>query len=83
MPDEQPSERRELGLNLTLAQVGLEMVAPLVAGLMIDYFAGTLPWLTLAGIVFGFVGGITHIVALTNKQNAARRNKDKPEGGRP
>jgi hypothetical protein len=78
MPDGAPPDPREMGIYLTLAQVGLEMVAPLIAGLVIDYFAGWGPWATLGGMLLGFVGGITHIVVLSNKQEAAMRNKKPP-----
>jgi F0F1-type ATP synthase assembly protein I len=83
MPEEQPHDQRELGLNLTLAQVGVEMVVPLIVGLVVDQYADTMPWFTISGVVLGFVGGIVHIVALTNKQEAARRNQGKQEGGPP
>ena len=73
MPDSRPPDAREMGYYLTLAQVGLEMVAPLILGLVIDSYAGTTPWLTLAGVVLGFVGGVTHIIVVTNKHDAAAR----------
>jgi F0F1-type ATP synthase assembly protein I len=82
MPDDRRPDAREMGIYFTLAQVGLEMVAPLIAGLVIDHFAGWGPWATLAGMVLGFVGGITHIVVLSNKQEAGWRNK-KPPGDQP
>jgi F0F1-type ATP synthase assembly protein I len=78
MPDTQPPNRRELGLDFTLAQIGLEIIAPLVVGVLIDINVGTMPWLTIAGVVLGFVGGITHIVILSNKQEAGRRDKNRP-----
>jgi F0F1-type ATP synthase assembly protein I len=82
MPAEQPPDQRELGLNFTLAQVGVEMIAPLFAGLVLDHYAGTGPWLTIGGVVLGFVGGLTHIVMLTNRQEPSRREKkDKPGSG--
>jgi F0F1-type ATP synthase assembly protein I len=83
MPDERPPDARELGLNMTLAQVGVEMIAPLFVGLVIDHYAGTIPWFTLVGVVFGFLGGLTHIILLTRQQDAARRAKDKPPSGVP
>jgi F0F1-type ATP synthase assembly protein I len=77
MPGERPPDMREMGIYFTLAQVGVEMVVPLVVGLVIDYYAGTMPWLTMAGMVVGFVGGIVHIVVLANQQEAARRDRNK------
>jgi F0F1-type ATP synthase assembly protein I len=82
MPEEQPPDQRELGLNLTLAQVGVEMVTPLIVGLMVDHYAGTRPWFTIIGVILGFVGGLTHIVLLANRQEVVRREKkEKPGGG--
>ncbi len=82
MPGQRPpDDSRELGIYLTLAQVGVEMVAPMIVGLIVDHYAGTSPWLTVAGLILGFVGGLSHIVLLTKKQDAARRKKDKPGDG--
>jgi F0F1-type ATP synthase assembly protein I len=81
MPDYRPPDTRELGYYFSLAQVGLEMVVPLLFGLVIDYYVNTSPWFTIAGVVLGFVGGITHIVVLTSKHDAASRN-DRP-GSKP
>ena len=75
MPEGPPPDSKELGYYFTLAQVGLEMVAPLIVGLVIDAVLGTSPWLMLAGIIFGFVGGLTHIIMLTNKHDAEERRK--------
>jgi F0F1-type ATP synthase assembly protein I len=69
VPDEKQSDQQELGYYMTLAQVGLEMVAPVIVGLVADHFAGTMPWITLGGIVLGFVGGLTHLVMLGQKQD--------------
>ena len=63
---QKPSER-EWGLYMALAQVGLEMVVPTVIGLVLDYYLGTSPWLTVGLTVVGFVGGITHIVLLQRR----------------
>lgn len=79
MPDERPPDAREMGINLTLAQVGVEMVVPMIVGLVIDYLAGCLPWATLAGLGLGAVGGIAHLVMLSNQQDALQREKKKGE----
>jgi F0F1-type ATP synthase assembly protein I len=78
MPDDGPPDAREQGIYFTLAQVGVEMVVPLIVGLVIDHYAAWGPWATLAGMVLGFVGGITHIVLLSNKQDAVLRKKQPP-----
>ena len=73
MPDSRPPDAQEMGYYLSLAQVGLEMVAPLFLGLVIDYYVDSSPWFTIAGVVLGFVGGVTHIVVLTNQHDRATR----------
>jgi F0F1-type ATP synthase assembly protein I len=77
MIDEPPPDRRELGYYIALSQVGLEMVVPLIVGAFVDSCFGTGPWLTVAGAVVGFVGGMMHLVALANKQNARRSDHSK------
>jgi F0F1-type ATP synthase assembly protein I len=74
MPDYRPPDAREMRYYLSLAQAGLEMVVPLIVGLVIDYYAGTTPWFAIFGLVLGFVGGITHLVVMGNKLDAATRN---------
>jgi F0F1-type ATP synthase assembly protein I len=81
MPDEKPSDAKELGRNFALAQVGMEMVVPLIVGLVLDHYAGTGPWLTISGIILGFVGGVFHIVMLTKQQETGRPKNNKPGSG--
>jgi F0F1-type ATP synthase assembly protein I len=76
------SDQREMGYHLALAQVGLEMVAPLVIGLVIDWLVGTMPWFAMGGLVLGFVGGLTHLVLLSKKHDAMTR-KDRGESKPP
>jgi F0F1-type ATP synthase assembly protein I len=79
MPDSRPPDARELGYYFALAQVGVEMVVPLIVGLVIDYYADWGPWATIGGTILGFVGGVVHLVALANQQEA--RHKRPPPGG--
>jgi F0F1-type ATP synthase assembly protein I len=83
MPDERTPDAREMGYYLSLAQVGVEMVAPLIVGVVIDSYLDTTPWFLIAGTVVGFVGGIWHIVLLANKPDAARRGNGKPGNNPP
>jgi F0F1-type ATP synthase assembly protein I len=69
MPEDRQAERRRLGQYLALAQAGTEMVMPFVVGLIADHYLGTLPWLTLTGIVVGFVGGLVHMILIANRLN--------------
>jgi F0F1-type ATP synthase assembly protein I len=76
MPDQTP-DAKELGYYLTLSQVGLEMVAPLVVGAIIDSYTGWSPWALVVGAVLGFVGGLAHLIALANRHDK-RRQKPPP-----
>jgi ATP synthase protein I len=69
MPEDRQAERRRLGLYLTLGQAGTEMVMPFVVGLIADRYLGTLPWLTITGVVVGFVGGLAHMIIIANRLN--------------
>jgi hypothetical protein len=65
---QKPPDPKVLGYYHSLAQVGLEMVAPIGIGAWLDYMLGWRPWLTVAGAVVGFVGGLAHLLALLNRQ---------------
>jgi hypothetical protein len=77
LPDNQPSPR-VVGLYWALAQTGLEMVMPIVAGLLLDRSLGWQPWGVAAGAVLGLAGGLWHLVYLLNKlEQADRQSSDK------
>jgi F0F1-type ATP synthase assembly protein I len=77
MPEKGP--RNELGRYLALAQAGLEMVAPLVVGIMLDHYLDWTPWLTISGAVLGFAGGLTRMILIANRLNRenGERGSDK------
>ena len=62
-------QRRRMGIYLSMGQVGFEMVVPIVVGILLDRWLGTVPWLFIAGVVLGFVGGLIHLVRLANRLN--------------
>jgi F0F1-type ATP synthase assembly protein I len=68
MPDVPPN-RREFAHYLTLAQVGVEMVAPIAVGLALDHAFGWAPWGIVGGAIFGLIGGVSHLVALMNRRD--------------
>ena len=71
------TDRKDLGKALALSQIGMEMVVPIILGLVIDYYLGWLPWATVVGAVLGLVGGLAHLVQLTKKDT---KKADKTEG---
>ncbi len=64
---------KELGRLMSLAQVGTEMVVPIVGGVLLDRWLGSLPWFTVVGVFLGLVLGLVHLIALN-----ARADKKKP-----
>ena len=65
--DERSPASREVAWYMALGQLGLEMAAPIVLGLWLDSHFQTQPWLTVAGAVVGFVGGMTHLLIVVNQ----------------
>jgi len=73
---ENPESPREIGYYMALAQVGLEMVAPIGVGIAIDYYFDSMPWATVSGAAVGFIGGMLHLILMV-------REHDKEEGQGP
>ncbi len=76
-----PPNSRELGYYFALAQIGLEMVAPMGIGVVLDYYCGWTPWAAVIGCVLGFAGGMVHLVLMVQKHDAEERKP--PPGGAP
>jgi F0F1-type ATP synthase assembly protein I len=55
---------------VALSQIGLEMVVPIVVGLVLDHYLGWTPWALIVGAILGLVGGFAHLVHLLNKLDA-------------
>lgn len=67
-----PPDPKKLAFYFSLAQIGLEMVVPLVIGLFLDHQLGWMPWGTVVGAVFGLVAGMAHLVSMLNQKNQDR-----------
>ena len=63
-----PQYPREFGYYIALAQVGLEMAAPVGIGVALDYLFNWSPWGVIGGAILGLVGGIGHLISLTSRQ---------------
>jgi F0F1-type ATP synthase assembly protein I len=66
MPTNQP-DPREMGHYFALAQVGLEMVVPVVVGLLVEGYFDWRPWGVVVGAVLGLTTGLVHLVALLDR----------------
>jgi F0F1-type ATP synthase assembly protein I len=74
---EKPINPREYGYYLSVAQVGMEMAAPIGVGLILDRYLGCSPWGVVGGAVFGLIAGVAHLAVLANRRNDS--NSAKPE----
>jgi F0F1-type ATP synthase assembly protein I len=63
-------DRNEMGRYVALGQIGMEMVAPIVVGLVADHYLGCQPWGVIVGAILGPIGGLVHLVHLLNKMDA-------------
>ena len=61
------------GRYYALAQCGMEMVIPTIAGIFVDKWLGTTPVFIAIFTVLGFVGGITHIIVLSKQIEKAEK----------
>ncbi len=64
MPDPNRPDRRDWYRWIALGQIGMEMVSPIVVGLLVDYWLGWAPWVTVIGAVVGFAGGMAHLLTI-------------------
>lgn len=77
----QPEPRSSLSIGIEWASrvstVGLEFALPPLVGWYADNRAGTLPWLTLLGVLLGFGTGMTHILRIAREQQARQARPGK------
>jgi len=45
----------------------MEMVAPLVLGLLLDHYLGWTPWGVIGGAMLGLFGGVAHLVVIQGR----------------
>jgi F0F1-type ATP synthase assembly protein I len=74
------TDRKQLARYIALSQVGLEMAAPALLGLGLDHWFGWGPWGVITGAVIGLVGGLAHLVHLSNKANEEAQPPSSPGG---
>jgi hypothetical protein len=72
-----PLDPKEMGFYVSVAQVGLEMVVPVVVGVLLDAYFEWEPWGVAVGAVLGLMTGLLHLVALTSRHqdNSSTRTK--------
>lgn len=68
--------RKEFGRLLSIGQVGLEMVVPIIVGVYLDDRLGWSPWATTVGAVLGLAMGLLHLVWLGQQQPTPEQDKE-------
>jgi F0F1-type ATP synthase assembly protein I len=76
---EGPPNPREFGTYVELAQVGMEMVAPLGVGLALDFYLHWSPWGAVTGAILGLVAGIGHLVSILNRHDQSQHSPQRPD----
>ncbi len=71
MAEMTPEERRQYRVS-QLAQVGYLIATPLLIGIGLDYWLGTMPWCTVCGALLG------PIIGFVNLLNILRTTADPP-----
>ena len=74
------SDPKQLARLLAVSQVGFEMVAPIVLGLAADYYFGLSPWCLIVGLFVGLVGGVAHLVVISQQLQKPTAAGKPPEG---
>jgi F0F1-type ATP synthase assembly protein I len=72
-------DSKEFGRLVAMGQVGLEMVVPIVLGMVLDHYLAWDPWGLVGGAAIGFFGGLAHLVHLAAKEDAATRKGKPPQ----
>jgi F0F1-type ATP synthase assembly protein I len=79
-PDDRSALARALELGSLATTIALEMVVPIVLGLLLDRWLGTKAVFTIVGGVVGMAGGLWQLIRLsrelTGKSEKNRRSKD-------
>jgi F0F1-type ATP synthase assembly protein I len=81
MPESpEPDPGHRWARYMELSQVGTEMVAPIVIGLLADYKLGSGPWLTVVGAFLGFAFGMWHMLTILKRTDERPRQNPPSEG---
>ncbi len=70
---------KQMGYYFAISQVALEMVVPVVLGVLLDRYLNWTPWGMIFGAVLGLFGGLMHLITLVSRHDgpgSARRGQD-------
>jgi F0F1-type ATP synthase assembly protein I len=51
------------------------MVVPIVIGVFLDRWLGTVPWLMVVGVLLGLFGGIAHLIAILQRMDRSKADQ--------
>lgn len=75
--NEKPTPR-DMGYYAALGMIGVEMVVPIVGGVLLDSWLDTAPWFTATTAVVGFAGGLFHLMAILKQKERDESSDKKP-----
>ncbi len=75
----QGPDPRDVNFYYSLSQIGMEMVAPIVLGVLADIYLGIMPWGVIVGSVLGPVLAFVHLISMLNRRNRAKADKKKQD----
>jgi len=76
-------DTKQLARYMELSQIGLEMVAPIGLGALLDHWMDWGPWAMIAGAILGLITGMTHLITFLNRKPNLDSSGDNPQGGQP
>lgn len=82
--DDKPKRKEPSGLGgllrygMAASELGFAVLGGLALGYWLDRLCGTSPWLTVAGLLLGFIGGLWTLIRLVNTlMEKERSNQDR------
>ena len=74
-------DSKQLARYMELSQIGLEMVAPIGLGALLDYWIGWGPWSVITGAILGLVVGMMHLISFVNRKPDGDAKSDNDSKG--
>ena len=69
-------DSKQLAQYMELSQIGLEMVAPIGLGALLDYWMDWGPWSMIVGAILGLVVGMMHLISFVSRKPDGDSKRD-------
>ena len=78
-----PSNQKDFQRYMAMSQAGFEMVVPIGVGVAVDHYLHCGPWGAVVGAVLGLVGGLTHLILMSQRSDDNADKPPRPKSGTP